>query len=163
MLQYQKCVTGNLSMFYEYSLSMPLRHHIGKSLTRSMQAFGSSPPLPFPLLFLTFIIMSYKFNKINSNNVNVWKIITQHSVLYWFESFVSIVMLLLVNCYAKTHKVSIFFIEQIKSLSMWNLSGIFDLQIHVFPTLLLAPFSHFLIIILQILSLPVSNYLPLSS
>lgn len=71
MLQYRKWVTENLSMFNEYSLSIPLRHHIGKSLTRSMQAFGSSPPLPFPLLFPTFIVMSYKFNKINSNNVNV--------------------------------------------------------------------------------------------
>lgn len=76
-------------MFNEYSLNIPLRHPVGKSLTQSMQAFEFSPPLLFPpLIFLIFIVMSYKFNKIYNNNVNIWKIIIQQSIIHiWILCF----------------------------------------------------------------------------
>lgn len=148
----------NLSMFKEYALNIP------ETSCREISDTGSSSALMFPpLLILIFIVMSYKYNKIYNDKVNIWKIITQHSVLHIFESSASIITLPLVKYYAKTCKFSIFFTEQIWGLSTWNLSSIFDLRIYVFLTLLLAPFSHFLIIILQILTLPFSIYLPLRS
>lgn len=111
MLQYQKWVMKSLSIFNEYSLSSLLRHLIGKSLTKNIQAFVSSSLLWFPLLFLIFMVISYKVNKIYNKSVSIWIIITQHSVLYTFEYFASIIMLPLLNYCAKTCQVSIFFIE----------------------------------------------------
>lgn len=64
MLQYQKWVMKSLSIFNEYSLTSLLRHLIGKSLIKNIQAFVSSSLLWFPLLFLIFMVMSYKVNKI---------------------------------------------------------------------------------------------------
>lgn len=142
----KKWAMENLSIFNKYSLNIPLKYPIGKSLTHCMQAFGSSPSLPLPpLLFFVFTVMIYKFKKICNNNVNIWQIKAHHFILYTSESFALIIMLM--NCYAKTCKVSTFFTERIRSLSTFNFSSISDLQIHVFPTLLLVPLSYFLIFI----------------